>query len=56
MDELRNRRFQYSLSFISALMARDGNKQLQTRPLGGEELNFRSFIRLQDPADGDIHY
>ena len=55
-DVMATCRHQYSLSFISALMARDGNKQLQTRQLGGEKLNCRSLIRLQDPADGDIHY
>ena len=36
-------RHQYSLSFISALMSRDGNNQLQTRHPGGEKLNFSSL-------------
>jgi len=36
-------RFQYSLSFISALMARDGSKHLQKRQVGCEKLNFRSL-------------
>jgi hypothetical protein len=42
-------RFQYSLSFISALMARDGSKQLQTRQLGGEKLNFLSLYGFRTP-------
>src|SRR5229473_1819497 len=42
-------RHQYSPSFISALMSREGNKQLQTRHPGGEKLNFPLFMRLQDP-------
>jgi hypothetical protein len=40
---LRKCRFQYSLSFISALMSREGNKQLPTRHLSGQKLNFRSL-------------
>jgi len=32
-------RFQYSLSFISALMSREANKQLPTRHLSGQKLN-----------------
>src|ERR1700738_3752017 len=42
-------RHQYSLSFISALMSRDGNKQSQTPHPEAEKLNFVLAMRLQDP-------
>jgi hypothetical protein len=47
-------RHQYSLSLISALMSRDGNKQLQTRHPGGEKLNPPLYA-ASGTADGDIH-
>jgi hypothetical protein len=42
-------RFQYSLSFISALMSREANKQLPTRHLSGEKTQFRSLCGFQTP-------
>jgi hypothetical protein len=48
-NRLNRCRFQYSLSFISALMARDGSKQLQTRQLGGEKSNCCSLYGFRTP-------
>jgi hypothetical protein len=42
-------RFQYSLSFISALMVREGNRQLPTRHLSGQKLNCRSLCGFRTP-------
>jgi hypothetical protein len=42
-------RFQYSVSFISALMSREGNKQLPTRHPSGQKLNFRSLCGFRTP-------
>jgi hypothetical protein len=42
-------RFQYSLSFISALMSRRRNKQLPTRHLSGQKTKFRSLCDFWTP-------
>jgi hypothetical protein len=42
-------RFQYSLSSISTLMSRDGDRQLQIRHPGGDGSNFPLSMRFSAP-------